>query len=110
MGCAVDRDGRGCDADLLVSGAHVDILAAFAFLLSDLHRVLGAHFGCEGQRARRCCEHDDDGRQEIVTIEPFHGDQLVIYKEIGKGWQPVARKHELYSGFFTGLFFGLNQG
>ena len=50
---------------------------------------------------------DDDDRHEIVTIEPFHGDQLVIYKEIGKGWQPVARKqlnfgHVVWTGRIGG--------
>ena len=33
---------------------------------------------------------DGDGQPEIVTIEPFHGDELVIYKELRNRWQPVA--------------------
>ena len=33
---------------------------------------------------------DDDDRPEIVTIEPFHGDELVIYKALRNQWQPVA--------------------
>lgn len=32
---------------------------------------------------------DDDEKPEIVTIEPFHGDRLIIYKHLSNKWLPV---------------------
>ncbi|GAI04833.1 unnamed protein product, partial [marine sediment metagenome] len=32
---------------------------------------------------------DGDGMHEIVTIEPFHGDKLLLYKKISYNWKPV---------------------
>ena len=32
---------------------------------------------------------DGDGSAEIVAIEPFHGDGLVVYKLLGGRWEPV---------------------
>jgi len=35
---------------------------------------------------------DNDGAVEILTIEPFHGDEVVLYKDVGaNGWAPVFR-------------------
>lgn len=34
---------------------------------------------------------DDDGMQELVTIEEFHGDHIVINKLIDGAWQEVYR-------------------
>jgi hypothetical protein len=50
---------------------------------------------------------DDDGRPEIVAIEPFHGDKLVIYKELRNQWQRVAEKqihfgHVAWAGKING--------
>jgi hypothetical protein len=32
---------------------------------------------------------DGDGGEELVTIQPFHGDSACIYKQVGGAWQPV---------------------
>jgi len=46
---------------------------------------------------------DDDGDDEIITIEPFHGNQIVIYKVIEGRWKPVRREstnfgHVIWAG------------
>jgi len=46
---------------------------------------------------------DDDGDDEIITIEPWHGNQIVIYKLIEGGWKPVRREsinygHVIWAG------------
>jgi len=50
---------------------------------------------------------DNDGRKEIITIEPFHGDKMVIYKEISGKWKTVYEMdinlgHVLWSGKIFG--------
>jgi len=47
---------------------------------------------------------DGDGQDELVTIEPFHGETLNVYKNTGKKWEPRIRDslsfgHGLSSGF-----------
>ena len=34
---------------------------------------------------------DGDGKKELITIKPFHGDTVAIYKNIKKTWQIVYR-------------------
>ncbi len=51
---------------------------------------------------------DGDGHPELITIEPFHGDRLVIYKRSNAGqWQPAYEHairfgHVVWAGLFTG--------
>lgn len=50
---------------------------------------------------------DGDGLSELITIEPFHGNVLNIYKRIGGDWKlkfssPLSFGHGLSSGFFNG--------
>lgn len=50
---------------------------------------------------------DDDGKSELITIEPFHGNVLNIYKGIKGAWKlkftaPLSFGHGLSSGFFNG--------
>ncbi len=50
---------------------------------------------------------DDDGRDEMVTIEPFHGNNLAIYKISDGKWHPVYKMlvnfgHVLWCGKIFG--------
>jgi len=50
---------------------------------------------------------DGDGQEEMVTIEPFHGDTLRVYRRNGHGWEPVYDSplsfgHGLWSGTLGG--------
>lgn len=50
---------------------------------------------------------DGDGRDELVTIEPFHGETLAIYKRSGNRWErrfsaPLSFGHGLSAGKFNG--------
>lgn len=50
---------------------------------------------------------DGDGRSEMVTIEPFHGNTINIYKRSGSEWQlkfsdSLSFGHGLCSGMFNG--------
>jgi hypothetical protein len=40
---------------------------------------------------------DDDGEDELITIEPFHGDWVRIYKQTQKKWQSI---------YESGIHFG----
>jgi hypothetical protein len=47
---------------------------------------------------------DGDGQEELVTIEPFHGETLNIYKNTGKKWElrisdSLSFGHGLSTGF-----------
>jgi hypothetical protein len=47
---------------------------------------------------------DGDGQDEMVTIEPFHGETLNVYKHTGKKWElrisdSLSFGHGLSSGF-----------
>lgn len=51
---------------------------------------------------------DGDGLDELVTIEPFHGNSLHVYKQSSTGWQriydaPLAFGHGLSSGKLAGM-------
>lgn len=50
---------------------------------------------------------DNDGEDELVAIEPFHGNLLNLYKKINKSWQlqyssPLSFGHGLSTGKFQG--------
>ena len=50
---------------------------------------------------------DGDGTDELVTIEPFHGHLLRVYKEEAGGWQ-LRGEHSISfgHGLWTGTFLG----
>jgi len=50
---------------------------------------------------------DGDGEEEMITIEPFHGDALRVYRRNGAGWTPV---HESPLSFGHGLWAGTLGG
>jgi hypothetical protein len=37
------------------------------------------------------CDLDGDGIEELITIEPFHGNQFVVNRKQGKDWEVVYR-------------------
>lgn len=48
---------------------------------------------------------DDDGQDELVTIEPFHGNSLSLYKKENNNWRkyyssPLSFGHGLSTGIF----------
>ncbi len=50
---------------------------------------------------------DGDGQSELITIEPFHGNVLNMYKSVQGEWKlkfsaPLSFGHGLSSGFFKG--------
>ena len=55
----------------------------------------------------RVFDLDGDGRDELVTIEGFHGDRLKVYKETEGGYEkvyefPIAFGHALWCGKLFG--------
>jgi len=51
---------------------------------------------------------DGDGVSELITIEPFHGNILNMYKRVKGTWKlkfsaPLSFGHGLSSGFFNGV-------
>ncbi len=51
---------------------------------------------------------DQDGRDEMVTIEPFHGDELVVYDTVDDA--PAARRETRPIAFGHGLWAGPVNG
>jgi hypothetical protein len=52
---------------------------------------------------------DNDGVDELVTIEPFHGKDLNIYKKDGEGWKLVYNSELVFGhGLCAGKFKGEN--
>lgn len=52
---------------------------------------------------------DDDGEDEIVAIQPFHGDRVCIYKRRKEGWSRVFETGtELGHGIWAGKIGGVN--
>lgn len=48
---------------------------------------------------------DCDGRQELITIEPFHGDSLNIYAQNSSGWEKVYDEQLFFGhGLSSGMF------
>jgi len=81
-------------ASVLVSGTE----GVFALALPG---ESGADGGAtEPWRASRLIDHDvialglidldGDGEDELVTVEPFHGNELAVYKRDGDGWNKVC--------------------
>ncbi|MFW6139584.1 MAG: hypothetical protein ACOC7U_10505 [Spirochaetota bacterium] len=61
---------------------------------------------------------DNDGNKELITIEPFHGNHLKIYKRIAGKWDAVFEKkinfgHVVWGGMILGkpsVIFGCRGG
>jgi hypothetical protein len=53
------------------------------------------------------CDLDGDGDQEIVTIEPFHGNRLAVYKNVEGNWASIFKweidfGHAIWAGTLHG--------
>jgi hypothetical protein len=49
---------------------------------------------------------DNDGEDDLVTIEPFHGNEICVYKKTSSGWDkqyssPLSFGHGLSAGIFN---------
>ncbi len=54
-------------------------------------------------------DFDEDGKDEIVTIQPFHGDKACIYKNMAGKWETVCElKTEFGHGIWAGRIGGKN--
>lgn len=52
-------------------------------------------------------DFDGDGKDELVTIEPFHGDGYKIYRNVGGGWKCIhAGELSFGHGLSCGMFNG----
>jgi hypothetical protein len=64
------------------------------------------------------CDLDEDGEDEVATIEPFHGDRLCVYKQIDGRFEPVFEAdtetgHGIWAGRLgggTGFVHGSRAG
>lgn len=62
----------------------------------------------DGEVSEMCfVDLDGDGQDELMTIEPFHGETLAIYKRSGERWErrfsaPLSFGHGLSAGRFNG--------
>jgi len=52
---------------------------------------------------------DNDGREEMVLFSPFHGDNLLVYKQIGHRWK-IVYHHPLKMEFLHALCKGTIDG
>jgi hypothetical protein len=53
------------------------------------------------------CDIDHDGSLELATLEPFHGNKCIIYKNIGEKFQPIKEfpidfGHVIWGGEIAG--------
>ncbi len=96
----VDING---EKTLLVSGAegifYLDFLDNSRWALKEMFNREVSEFGL--------IDLDGDGQDELVTIEPFHGDSLNVYKRIGNQWKlkftdSISFGHGLSCGMFGG--------
>lgn len=52
---------------------------------------------------------DDDGEMELVVLSPFHGDEVSVYKKMGKGYEKVYQypeKAEFLHAIWSGKLGG----
>lgn len=103
----ISKNHGMCVATL--DGHHVVLIAGMEGLFS----LLVPETPGEAWRYERLLDHeisdlcvldvDGDGSFEIVTIEPFHGDALAVYKSQSGGWRkiyelPVDFGHVIWAG------------
>ena len=58
------------------------------------------------------CDFDDDGEEEMITIAPFHGDQISVYKLVDGRYQKVwdcPFKTEFAHSIWARNFYGKNE-
>lgn len=54
-------------------------------------------------------DFDGDGAEELLTLSPFHGDTLTVFKRMPDGWQPVftyEKKIEFAHAICAAVFGG----
>lgn len=108
--CRVNRNGYSMAYTACDEGVFEVIPPKSENLDWTVHKVLDAHASDVA-----VCDIDNDGQDEIATIEPFHGTDFVVYHRNGNSYSEIYRYpekmdfvHVIWGGVLNGrnVFLG----